>query len=130
MMVILLSKFSFYFESVLSQQATATDMKAICSRLQIDFVSLVYSALRQTSLACVCLILDTNGLNFKGMGYHMPESPMLHLKGLSSYPTMITIPKDYNLQIHRPNVVSFIMEFPRQMSSNTNMMYQYDEVYI
>ena len=55
MMVVLLSKvgifycehkfdfkfqFSFYFESVLSQQATATDMKAIGSRLQIDFVSL------------------------------------------------------------------------------------------
>lgn len=33
-------QFSFYFESVLSQQATATDMKAIGSRLQIDFVSL------------------------------------------------------------------------------------------
>lgn len=57
------------------------------------FLCRVYSALRQTSLASVCLILDTNGLNFKGSGYHMPESPTLHLKGLSSYPTMITIPK-------------------------------------
>lgn len=127
MMVVLLSKFSFYFDSVLSQQATATDMKAICSRLQIDFVSLVYTALRQTSLACVCLILDTNGLNFKGSGYHMPESPTLQLKGLSSYPTMITIPKDFNLQTHRPNIISFVMEIPRLMSSNTGMMYQHDE---
>ena len=53
----------------------------------------VYAALRLTSLACVCLILDANGLNFKGSGYHMPESPTLQLSGLSSYPTMTTIPK-------------------------------------
>lgn len=33
------------------------------------------------------------------------------------------------MQTHRPNIISFIMEMPRQMSLNANMMYQYDEVY-
>ena len=50
-------QFSFYFESVLSQQATATDMKAICSRLQIDFVSLyVYPYICEHGLWKCCVV--------------------------------------------------------------------------
>ncbi|XP_065897938.1 KICSTOR subunit 2-like [Dysidea avara] len=127
-MVILLSKFSFYFEPVLSQHGTVTDMKTICAKLEIDFIAMVHSALRQSNLTCVCLILDTNGLtNFKGSGYHMPESPALHLTGLGSFPTMISIPKDFSLQSHRPNIVSFIMGTLSHMGSSISPVYQHDD---
>jgi hypothetical protein len=107
----LLAKFSLYFYCILAENATTCDLQNLSEKLEPDFVARLRTALLQTSLKCVCVVFDSNGLTkFKGPGYHLPNTPTLELKGISSFPIVIKFPQMFDITHHMPNLVSLLFQ--------------------
>ena len=60
--------------------------------LFIDFRIVAFQ--KKTDAACVCLILDTQGMEepYKGPGYHHPDKQVEQPTGLESYPAIYSYP--------------------------------------
>ncbi|KAL5493618.1 hypothetical protein EMCRGX_G014822 [Ephydatia muelleri] len=123
----LLAKFTLYFHGVLAEHATVYDMKYLSGKLDFDYLS-NFSAVVKAQALCVCLVFDSTGLpDFKGPKYYLPDTPAPMLTGLNSYPFMITVPAEFALHHHRPNIVSIIMERSHQLHASTQLISQHDE---
>lgn len=107
----LISKFTFYFHEILSKQTIPQEMKSICTKAPIDFYQKLSAFQRKSDALCITLILDSNGIEYtKGQGYLHPARVRETLKGLDSFPAVVTLPpstmeKPFQYMIHWPNIV-------------------------
>ena len=89
----LILQFTLYFHTTLSEHSSIHDMKHLSSKLDRDYIVLMYTLSRQIQAHCVLLMFDSNGLpDFKGPKYSFPNSPSPVLTGINSYPFMVSIP--------------------------------------
>lgn len=108
----LLAKFTLYFYQILGDNGVLNNVKGLHSKFETDYIQSFHSLVRTTNTSCVCLIFDSNGIEgFQGPEYRLPGSPTCNmvLTGLNSYPTMISIPQDFDFLPHKANIVSMIM---------------------
>ena len=110
------SQFSLYFHDVLSKQTSQSEMKNLLAKTSPDyyqkytqnslsqrnflfhffilvfFYSRIVSFHRKSDALCVCIVLDTNGMGFKGIGYRLPGEEVETLSGLDTYPAIFCYP--------------------------------------
>ncbi|RZF43258.1 hypothetical protein LSTR_LSTR001519 [Laodelphax striatellus] len=89
----IVAKFSLYFHTVLVQQTSGPDMRAICSKHNIDHMHKIHSLQRKHDAICVVLLFDALGgdpeLLSSGPGYQHPEravEPLDEFTVMLSYP--------------------------------------------
>ncbi|GFT23272.1 KICSTOR complex protein C12orf66 [Nephila pilipes] len=120
----LVSKFSLYFHEILSKQTIPVDMKSYCTKNTYDYFSKITSFQKRYDVACVAIVLDTNGLeHYGGHGYNYPEKVFEAPKGLDSFPPIVSYPPNCFSQekymLHWPSVV-MIMNNKEQEIRNTD----------
>ncbi|GFQ98890.1 KICSTOR complex protein C12orf66 homolog [Trichonephila clavata] len=120
----LVSKFSLYFHEILSKQTIPVDMKSYCTKTSYDYFSKITSFQKRYDVACVAIVLDTNGLeDYAGHGYSYPEKVNEAPKGLDSFPPIVSYPPNCFSQekylLHWPSVV-MIMNNKEQEIRNTD----------
>lgn len=120
----LVSKFTLYFHEILSKQATPGDMVRLCSKASIDYINKITAFQKRYDVACVAIVLDTNGLeDYRGHGYIAPDRHYETPKGLDSFPPIVTYPPNCFTQekhmSHWPSVV-MIMNNKEQEIRNTD----------
>ncbi|KAK3920592.1 KICSTOR complex protein C12orf66-like protein [Frankliniella fusca] len=113
------SKFSLYFHSILAQQATPTDMKALGNKQTFDPYHKIQSFQKKYDAACTCvmLVLDARGLeDYSGPGYHHPKKPVEAPKDMECFPIMVSYP--VKPAVHMPNITKAIMEQSLALATN------------
>lgn len=108
----LVSKFSLYFHSTLSEQSpSSSEMKALTAKASVDYVSKIATFLRRADAAYICLTLDTRGLedSYKGPGYHLPHVKVEAPTGIHTYPFIFSYPSKCPMKLW-PGVVSLIQD--------------------
>lgn len=124
----LVSKFSLYFHSTLSEQASSpSEMKALTAKASIDYVSKISTFQRRHDASYVCLTLDTRGLGdtYKGPGYHLPHVKVEPPTGIHSYPAIFSYPDKCPTKLW-PSIVSLIQDREDYLCQE-KIAYFYDE---
>ena len=105
----LISKFSLYFYSTLSQQTSSNDMKSLCSKLSVDQPSRLASFQKRLDAQSISILYDANGqTNYQGPGYHFHDKDHVSLSGLDLFPLVFNT--GYQPGHHWPNVVMIITD--------------------
>ncbi|XP_014203567.1 KICSTOR complex protein C12orf66 homolog [Copidosoma floridanum] len=69
----ILAKFSLYFHTALSQQASSGEMKSIMNKQAIDYYHKLQSFQKKHDILAVMLIFDSRGRQDSGPGYKHPK---------------------------------------------------------
>ena len=113
----LMSKFSLYFYSTLSQQTTPADMKSLCSKLSVDQTARLSSYQKRLDAVSVSVLYDASGQsNYQGPGYHFHDKDNVSLAGLDLFPLVYTT--GFQSGQHWPNVVMIISDQSSDLSND------------
>ncbi|OQV22159.1 UPF0536 protein C12orf66-like protein [Hypsibius exemplaris] len=100
----LLAKFSLYFYDVLSKQTAQLDLKNLMAKTSPDYYQKIVAFYRKSDALSICIVLDTNGMGYRGLGYRLPEEEPESPTGLESYPAIFCYPSERPTK-HWPSVV-------------------------
>ncbi|KAG8193816.1 hypothetical protein JTE90_029550 [Oedothorax gibbosus] len=128
----LVSKFTLYFHEILSKQTTATEMKNFCTKASFDYFAKIISFQKKYDVACVAIVLDTNGLeNYTGHGYNYPNKNYEAPKGLESFPLIVSYPPNCFSQekhsSHWPSVVMIMNNKEQEIRNTDTAISMYDK---
>ena len=105
----LMSKFSLYFYSTLSQQTSSNEMKTLCSKLSLDQPARLASYQKRLDAQSISILYDANGQpTYQGPGYHFHEKDTVSLAGLEMFPLVFST--GYQPGLHWPNVIMIISD--------------------
>ena len=105
----LMSKFSLYFYSTLSQQTSSTEMKTLCAKLSVDQPARLASYQKRLDAQSISILYDANGQPNQGRpGYHFHEKDNVSLAGLEMFPLVFST--GYQPGLHWPNVIMIISD--------------------
>ncbi|GAU97392.1 hypothetical protein RvY_08699 [Ramazzottius varieornatus] len=117
----LLAKFSLYFHDVLSKQTTLPDLRNLMTKTVPDYHQKILQFQRKSDAHSVCVVLDTNGMDYRGAGYqlpgHQPEAP----SGLNSYPLLFCYPPEKPAK-HWAPIVMTLAEESRRLAEPDNIV--------
>ncbi|KAL8572159.1 hypothetical protein ACOMHN_057834 [Nucella lapillus] len=127
---VLVSKFSVYFHTTLSQQSTPNDMKTWLTKAPEDYFTRMVVFHKKCDPYNISLVLDTSGLSSpQGVthGYHHPHRPLPAPQGMDSYPAILSHPGSQPMQ-HWPNVLMLVTQrqSPQGPASVYKTNYFYD----
>ena len=125
----LVAKFTLYFYTALSGQASPTDMKATTAKTEVDFINKFTNFQKKSDGARISLVLDTNGKKnvYRGHGYHLDTTEHEPPTGLNSYPSVVSVPEGVmNTSQHWPNVISLITNKSEYPKNTDKVIYFYD----
>ena len=105
----LLSKFSLYFYSTLSQQTRdATEMKVLCAKLVLDHPARICSFQKRMDCQSVSILYEASGQAYQGRpGYHFQDKDPAAHSGLDLFPIVYSTGQPGH---HWPNVVMIISD--------------------
>jgi len=119
----LLSKFSLYFYSTLSQQTSTNEMKSLSSKLSVDQCSRLASYQKRLDAQSVSILYDANGgSNYQGRaGYHFHDKDQVSLAGLDLFPLVYNT--GYQPGHHWPNVVMIITDHNTDLTKDKTVFF-------
>ena len=106
----LLSKFSLYFYSTLSQQTRdSTEMKVLCAKLSVDHTARLSSFQKRLDCQSVSILYEAAGQGYQGRpGYHFQDtSDQAAHSGLELFPLVFSTGQP---EPHWPNIVMIISD--------------------
>eukprot|EP00002_Diphylleia_rotans_P002691 TRINITY_DN11706_c0_g1_i2.p1 TRINITY_DN11706_c0_g1~~TRINITY_DN11706_c0_g1_i2.p1 ORF type:complete len:468 (+),score=74.68 TRINITY_DN11706_c0_g1_i2:365-1768(+) len=127
----LFSKLSLYFHTNRKKRDDAMPSESRMSvfKSPLDYVEMVSTFVDKSDISCVCLILNTRGVEYHKEGYMCPdptatyEPPM----GIKSYPVVFQYPQDYSVEKHVPNLISLVCQNdPNDVSTSLEPVPFYD----
>ncbi|KAL7307995.1 hypothetical protein TKK_0000083 [Trichogramma kaykai] len=91
-----LAKFSFYFHTTLSQQASSGEMKSIMSKQNVDYYHKLQTFQRKHDISAIVLVFESRNMYDSGPGYRHPKREM---DKTEDFTIIVSVPHTYS---HRP----------------------------
>ncbi|XP_055328186.1 KICSTOR subunit 2-like [Paramacrobiotus metropolitanus] len=124
----LLAKFSLYFHDVLSKQTgLAAEFRTLLTRNNPDYYSKIATFQRKSDASHICLVLDTNGMDYRGPGYRFPGAEIEKPTGLDTYPVIFSYPAERPTK-HWPSIVMILASRSDQFEGPDNAISTYDKI--
>ncbi|XP_031785340.1 KICSTOR complex protein C12orf66 homolog [Nasonia vitripennis] len=104
-----LAKFSFYFHTTLSQQASSGEMRSIMSKQATDYYHKLQSFQKKHDILAVVLVFDTRGMQDSGPGYRHPNR---EIDNTEDFLMAVSVPQTFSQKpfVHWDNIKKSIKE--------------------
>ncbi|XP_017881830.1 KICSTOR complex protein C12orf66 homolog isoform X2 [Ceratina calcarata] len=118
----ILAKYSLYFHTTLSQQASPGEMRSIMSKQNVDYYHKIQSFQRKHDVIAVLMIFDSRGVEDAGPGYKYPRREP---NASGHFPVVLCCPSVFvqKPSVHLDNIQKRIKERHAELLAMDKIVY-------